>query len=241
MTFHPHISNNIDETIAECAQAVVTQLDDAIAKRGIARFSLAGGNTPRRLYRHLAEHYRQAIDWSRIEFYFGDERIVPLDHPDSNFLMASTTLFTPLGIPRQRIFPLVSGQNRDPQLDAEQYTRQLNSWASGRIPTFDLCLLGMGSDGHFASIFPDTPAEHERDRLVMVNPVKKINSHRLTLTFPVFEQARAVFFLVTGADKQEAVTRVKAGKQELPAELLTHLRDTKWFIDPDAAGHQVAT
>lgn len=241
MTFHPHISNNIDETIGECAAAVVKQLGDAIAKRGIARLSLAGGNTPRRLYHHLTEHYRQAIDWSRIEFYFGDERNVPLDHPDSNFLMANRALFIPMAIPRQHIFPLVSGQNRDPQLDAEQYTRQLSSWASGRIPTFDLCLLGMGSDGHFASIFPDTPAENERDRLVMVNPVEKINSHRLTLTFPVFEQARAVFFLVTGADKQEALARVKAGKQQLPAELLTHRRDAEWFIDPEAAGHQAGT
>lgn len=236
MRVQSHIFKNTDQTVTACAQAVVDTLADAIEARGIARIALAGGNTPRRLYHHISQHQRNSLDWSRVEFYFGDERNVPPDHPDSNYLMAQNALFLPLDIPRQHIYPLVSGQNHDPQLDADAYERNLTRWASGPVPCFDLCLLGMGSDGHFASIFPDTPAEHETRRLVMVNPVEKINTHRLTLTFPVFEQARNVYFLITGADKQPSFARILAGENQLPAESLCQRRTTDWFVDPAAAG-----
>lgn len=225
-----------EEVFAACADFLVDRLATAMRKRGIARIALAGGGTPRRLYQLLAQRYRDALDWQAVEFYFGDERNVPLDHPDSNFRMARLALFDPLGIQPHRTFPMVSEQQRDPKRDADAYEATLRRWSAGAVPRFDVALLGLGSDGHFASLFPDTPALAERERLVVVNPVAKLHGHRLTLTFPVFEAAREVVFLVLGANKRRAFTRIREGKTERPAERLAAERTTHWFVDHAAAG-----
>jgi len=232
--FHP--SEHAEAAFAACADFLVARLTEAIQLRGVARIALAGGGTPRRLYQMLAHRYRDALDWQRVEFYFGDERNVPLDHPDSNFRMARLALFEPLRIPPHHTFPMISDQQRDPERDAEAYEATLRSWAAGRVPHFDIALLGLGSDGHFASLFPHTPALSERERLAVVNPVAKLHGHRLTLTFPVFEAAREVVFLVLGADKQAALERIRDGKRELPAEVLAGERTTHWFVDQGALG-----
>jgi 6-phosphogluconolactonase len=99
------------------------------------------------------------------------------------------------------------------------------------VPRFDITLLGMGDDGHFASLFPDSPALNVRDRLVVVNSVEKLHCHRLTLTFPVFEQARDVIFLVVGEHKRPAIKRIREGRTDLPAERLASIRPTEWFLD----------
>ena len=232
--YHP--SETPEATFASCADCLVDQLAAAIRARGVARIALAGGSTPRRLYQLLASDYRDALEWQRVEFYFGDERNVPLDHPDSNFRMARQALFEPLGILPHRTFPMISDQQRDPERDARAYEDTLKSWSAGRVPRFDVALLGLGSDGHFASLFPDTPALSERTRLAVVNPVPKLHGHRLTLTFPVFEAAREVLFLVTGADKHAALARIREGQTELPAECLAGKRPTRWFVDRGAYG-----
>ena len=232
--FHP--SDHPEATFATCADWLVERLAAAIRTRGVARIALAGGSTPRRLYQLLADRYRGALEWQRVEFYFGDERNVPLDHPDSNFRMARIALFEPLGIQPHRTFPMISDQQRDPERDAEAYEDILRRWTAGRVPRFDVALLGLGSDGHFASLFPDTPALAERKRLAVVNPVAKLHGHRLTLTFPVFEAARDVVFLVTGADKQAALARIREGHDQLPAETLASKRPTRWFVDQAAYG-----
>ena len=231
-----HTSEHPEATFAACADWLVDRLGAAIKARGVARIALAGGSTPRRLYQLLAEKYREALEWPRVEFYFGDERNVPPDHPDSNFRMARLALFEPLGIQPHRVFPMISDQQRDPERDAEAYEDLLRRWTAGDVPRFDVTLLGLGSDGHFASLFPDTAALAERERLAVVNPVAKLHGHRLTLTFPVFEAARDVVFLVTGADKQVALARVREGRDELPAERLSTMRPTSWFVDQAAYG-----
>jgi len=231
-----HCSDTADETFDACARHLAERLARAVGERGLARIALAGGSTPRRLYRLLAERYRTAVPWDRVEFYFGDERNVPMDHPDSNFLMARRALFEPLGIPPQHTFPMISDHQADPEGDARDYEATLRRWAAGSVPRFDVTLLGMGEDGHFASLFPDSPAINVRDRLVTVNPVEKLHSHRLTLTFPVFEQAREVVFLVIGEDKRQALRRIREGRHDLPAERLATSRPTDWFVDRGSFG-----
>ncbi|WP_372591546.1 6-phosphogluconolactonase [Guyparkeria sp.] len=231
-----HCSETASETFSACAAFLAERLAEAIRERGVARMALAGGSTPRRLYLTLAEHFHDALPWDRVEFYFGDERNVPMDHPKSNFLMARQALFEPLGIPPHHTFPMVSDHQSDPERDARAYEATLHRWAASSVPRFDVALLGMGEDGHFASLFPDTPALNERHRLVTVNPVEKLHCHRLTLTAPVFEQARDVVFLVIGAEKRPAVARIREGYTDLPAERLAAGRPTDWFVDRSSFG-----
>lgn len=231
MDMNIDIAATPEDVVQRCARHVISQLQEALDARGVARIALAGGTTPRRLYAELAQNHANDIDWSSVEFYFGDERNVPLDHPDSNFRMANESLFTPLGIAPRRLFPIISPQQRDPEYDAENYERQLRTWSSGPVPTLDIALLGMGEDGHFASLFPDTLALNEQERLVVVNPVPKLHAHRLTMTFPMFEAARSVCFLVTGANKHEAFSALKEEGPDTPAHRLIQCRATDWFVD----------
>ncbi len=222
------------ETLAElmpaCADAVCVALTTAIEARGVARIALSGGSTPAALYDELANR-PQALDWARVEFYFGDERSVPQDHPDSNFRLAQQRLFTPLGIAAAQTFPLISAPPRALHEEADRYAALLGSWANAEAPVFDLVLNGMGDDGHFASLFPHTPALDERQRWVVANPVERLKTERITLTYPVFEAARRVFFLVAGAAKHPAFTAIKRHDCTLPAARLVRARPTEWFID----------
>ncbi|MGC9457757.1 MAG: 6-phosphogluconolactonase [Halothiobacillaceae bacterium] len=229
-----HVSPSPDDTAQSCAAHLLEGLAQAIDSRDIARIALAGGRTPRMLYHHLVQAHRDALDWSRVEFYFGDERIVPLDHPESNFRMAQESLFSGLGVHNHQLFPMISGERHDPQQEADRYESLLRRWASQRVPQLDIALLGMGSDGHFASLFPGTPALDETDRLVVVNPVEKLHGSRLTMTFPMFLAARSVMFLVTGQDKAPALRAVLAGDSALPAGQLMNQRDADWFVDEAA-------
>jgi len=231
MDMNIDIADTPESVVQRCARYVVEQLQAALDARGIARIALAGGLTPRRLYAELASNHARNLDWSNVEFYFGDERNVPLDHPDSNFRMVNESLFQPLGIAPRRIFPIISPQQRDPEYDAENYERQLRAWSSGPVPVLDLALLGMGEDGHFASVFPDTRAVEEQEHLVVVNPVPKLHAHRLTLTFPMFEAARSICFLVIGDNKHDAFDSVRQATADTPTLRLTKARPTDWFID----------
>lgn len=232
------IADTPEAVVQHCARYIVDKLQAALDARGIGRIALAGGRTPRRLYAELASSHANALDWSSVEFYFGDERNVPLDHPDSNFRMVNENLFLPLGIAPRRIFPMVSPQQRDPEHDAENYERQLRAWSSGPVPILDLALLGMGEDGHFASLFPETEALEEQEHLVVVNPVAKLHSHRLTLTFPVFEAARSVCFLVIGVNKHETFVSIQQQQGDTPTLRLARTRPTDWFVDRACAEGQ---
>lgn len=227
---HLHCVNTPADLMPVCATAVCAVLAEAINTRGVARIALAGGNTPAALYDELARQ-PQSLDWAKVEFYFGDERSVPQDHPDSNFRLAHRHLLAPLSIDPARVFPLVSNPPHALPTEASRYSTLLARFAEHGVPVFDLVLNGMGDDGHFASLFPDTPALSERHEWVVVNPVTRLATERLTLTFPVFEAARRVFFLVTGQNKHAAFAAIDQPDSPLPSARLARARPTDWFVD----------
>jgi 6-phosphogluconolactonase len=227
-----HAYPTSSQALAGCAAFMATKIAQAIVQRGVARIALAGGNTPKALYALLAHPpLADLIDWRCVEFYFGDERAVPQTHPDSNYRMAQTHLFTPLGIKPSQIFPMISHPMQPLGIEATRYQHELERWAAGGLPVFDFILNGMGDDGHFASLFPATPALAEQNHWVVANPVPQQQTERLTLTYPVFEAARTVCFLVIGSAKHPAFSALTQTDNPSPAARLVQNRRTDWFVD----------
>lgn len=228
----------------EAARRFVAAGRQAIADRGHFAVVLAGGSTPAGLYRLLAAPpYRDQVDWSRTYVYFGDERCVPPDHPDSNYRMARETLLDVAPIPAGNVFRMAG--ELSPDEAARRYAALLRrnfSLRGGARPRFDLILLGMGDDGHTASLFPGMPALAEARRLVVGSDVPgyvRPAVSRVTLTYPVLNAARGVLFLVAGANKVAAVAAVLAGPE--PPEPLPARRARPrqgrltWLLDAAAA------
>ena len=204
------------------------------------RFSVAlsGGSTPKELYRLLASaSVRERIDWARVYFFFSDERCVPPDSPESNYRMADETLLTPLEVPDSNIFRW-HGEEK-PEKAAADYEFEIKSFFRSDMPVFDLVLLGMGSDGHTASLFPHSPALHESESLAVSNWVEKLNSFRLTFTYRLINNAANVMFLVAGKDKAEVLARVLRGEgrvEELPSRgVQPEDGNLIWAVDASAA------
>jgi 6-phosphogluconolactonase len=195
--------------------------------------ALAGGSTPKALYELLATGYRDALDWSMVHAFFGDERTVPPDHEDSNYRMAREALLSrvPVGsVHRMR-------GELPPREAAALYEEELRSFF-GDEPDFDLVLLGIGEDGHTASLFPRTPALDVRDRWVVENPVEKLRTTRITLTLPAINGAREVVFLVAGEGKAGALREILEGDadpSEYPAKLVQPTSVPIWMVDRAAA------
>jgi 6-phosphogluconolactonase len=182
---------------------------EAIAARGACWIALAGGRTPRAVYQQLAEAGTPAIDWTRVHVAFGDERVVPPDHADSNYGMATAALFDRVPLPAPQIHR-VEGERGDAAGAADAYAAALLrafALAPGAWPVLDLVLLGVGPDGHTASLFPHAPALAVVDRLATAATAPSAPTSRVTLTYPVLNAARAVVILVSGADKADAVAR----------------------------------
>src|ERR1043166_580028 len=201
--------------VADAADFVITLARKSIAERNEFRIALSGGNTPRPVYAALA---KSNLPWERILFTFGDERCVPPDDAQSNYRMANESLFAPANIPEKSIVRMRG--EIDPQIAAQEYQDQLDLLATQRgekIYQHDLILLGLGDDGHTASLFPGTPALEETKRRVVANFVPKFNSWRLTFTLPLINQARHVCFLVGAAKHAELIDRVINGDQQYPA------------------------
>ena len=189
------------------AGQIRTGLAEAIAARGAAWIALAGGRTPRAVYERLAADGAPAIDWRRVHVAFGDERLVPPDHADSNYGMARAALFDRVLLPASQIHR-IEGERGSAAEAADAYAADLArafGLAPDAWPVFDLVLLGMGPDGHTASLFPGTAALAVDDRLAAAARAPAPPLYRVTLTYPVLNAARAVILLVTGADKAEAV------------------------------------
>jgi 6-phosphogluconolactonase len=230
------------------ADEFVAQADRAVQSNGKFTVALAGGSTPKGMYRLLAELPPGKIAWDHVFVFFGDERHVPPDHPDSNFRMASEALLSKVHLPPQNIFR-VPAENPDAAAAAADYEGTLRNFfgvkdeasdgRTGAIPRFDLVLLGMGPDGHAASLFPYSPGLKEQSRWVIANRVEKFNSERITLTYPVLNGAACVMFLVSGAEKQDAlfqVLRGKAAPDEFPSQAVQPLNGKLiWMVD-QAAG-----
>lgn len=186
----------------EAARRVAESAAEATERRGRFVLVLAGGSTPKTLYGTLAaEPWRSKIAWDKTLIFFGDERCVPPDHPQSNYAMAVATLLSKVPIPKESVHRM-KGELSDAAAAAAAYEAEMRGALGGlETPAFDVVLLGMGPDGHTASLFPGTAALDLTDRWVAANHVPKLDAWRLTLTFPALAAARRVIFLVAGADK----------------------------------------
>ena len=207
---------------------------ESISERGSFVVALSGGSTPILLYKQLLS---ADLDWNGVSFYFGDERNVPPDEDASNFRSANRALFRPLRIREDRIFRWRT-ELETPEKVAQDYQDRLEDIGPG-LPRFDLIFLGMGSDGHTASLFPGTDALNERERFAVANRVPQLGSWRFTLTFPVINNARNVMLLVAGADKSETLHKVIEPAKDagvLPAQSVQPTKGGPiWFVDKAAA------
>ncbi len=203
--------------VTDGAAFILEQARRAIAERNEFRIALSGGNTPAPIYQRVAIE-AQDFPWTSVRFTFGDERCVPPDNPQSNFRMARENLFVPAGVPEQSIMRLRG--EIDPQMAAQEYEDELNALAAERgepMYRHDLILLGLGEDGHTASLFPGTTALDETTRRVAANFVPKLEARRLTFTLPLINDARHVLFLVGASKSPQLIERVLAGDQQFPA------------------------
>jgi 6-phosphogluconolactonase len=224
----------------EAARLIVEAALDSVRARGRFRIALAGGGTPRATYERLAAPpYRDRVPWDRTWIFFGDERAVGPDHPDSNYRMANAALLSHVPIPPQQVFR-IRGESEDVELAATEYARTLAEafeTRRGELPRFDVILLGLGVDGHTASLFPGSPALKEVFRTVAaVHAGAAAIPQRITLTLPVFTAAAHVIFLISGGEKAKAVKVALADDAAMPA---TMVRPTDgrllWLLDREAA------
>jgi 6-phosphogluconolactonase len=229
------------ELFHAAAEEVVAVAQNAIAERGRFTIALSGGSTPKNLFTLIAANASTSLPWNQIFFFWGDERHVPPDDPDSNYRMAKETMLSKLPVPTANIFP-IPAENPDAKAAAaayEQTVRKSFGVAAGEVPRFDLILLGMGPDGHTASLFPETDALQEKSRLVVANWVEKLNTSRITLTLPVLNAARNVVFLVSGADKATVLREVLEGSgpgEKFPSKLVRPSQGKLiWLVDRAAA------
>lgn len=239
---HPQPDLMVLPDAAQLAQEAVSKFDaaarSAIAERGKFAVALSGGNTPRIVYSLLASECRDTLDWQNIFIFFGDERHVPPDDPQSNYRMARESLLSRVPIPEENVFRVLAESPSDKA--AEDYENKLRSFfqlAPGALPRFDLIFLGLGEDGHTASLFPGSAAVSETSRLVVANWVEKFKTFRITLTFPVLNAAAQVVFLVAGAAKAGIVHEIFSNPNaSYPAELVRP-DDGKllWMLDHAAA------
>ena len=225
------------------ADAAVDHLLEILGERDTAFVALTGGSTAPLLYRQLAERHATSLDWDRIHFFLGDERVVPLDDEDSNYRQAEETLLDPLGVPenKRHPFPTEAGP---PEQVARGYEAVLRRVCGEGLPVLDLVLLGLGGDGHVASLFPGHESLEERTRWVIPTeaPDELAVKQRVTLTFPVLNAARAQYLLVAGASKRGAVqatlgdTLPTGWSERPPAARLDPAGPLCWFLDQAAAG-----
>ncbi|GAB4316033.1 MAG: hypothetical protein Kow0074_03890 [Candidatus Zixiibacteriota bacterium] len=230
-----------DDLARSCAARVAEIIQESVDARGRCRIALAGGSTPEMLYRRLAKH--DGVPWDRIDWFWGDERWVPHDHPDSNYRMAREALLESINVTADQIHPIPTSEDLTPEVAAEEYEttiRDVFGVGAGIVPQFDLVLLGLGSDGHTASLFPSVPLDLRDHRLVWGGYVAEQNQPRVTLTPRVLNAARHIVFLVTGEKKADmvAATLYPAWENRHPAARLEPCAGSvEWFLDKAAAEH----
>lgn len=236
------IYTNSVELTAAAATEFAGLAARAVAANNRFTVALSGGSTPRSLYSLLAtdESLRAKIPWPETHFFWGDERNVPPDNSENNYHMASEALLSKVPVPAENIHRMKS-ENPDPAAAAAEYEGELRGFfrlAAEALPRFDLVLLGMGPDGHTASLFPDTAALEANDRLVVANWVEKFKTNRLTMTLPVLNNAATVMFLVSGSEKAEVLRAVleNGATKKFPAQLIQPVAGRLlWLVDEAAA------
>lgn len=228
------IAADADELASRLAREIATAI---AAAPGRFALSLCGGSTPKRLYALLAQP-QLGIDWQKLHLFFGDERFVPFDDEDSNYKMVKDAMIAHVPIPAAQVHR-VPVDAATPTAAAALYAAHLQdfygaSQLASQRPLFDLSLLGLGADGHTASLFPGSPSLNEDRAWVVADLVSK-NEPRVSLTFPVIESSRRIVFLVAGAEKRESLARVLAGDKSLPATRLAGAANVAFCIDRAAA------
>ncbi len=233
---------------ADVAQAAARIFTDAVvqaaASQGVARIAISGGTTPKAMFGVLADPsqpFLESIPWDKLQLYWVDERCVPPDNTESNFRMTEEAMLSKVPLPPENIHRMEG--ELDPKEAASRYESVLRNTMrleGAELPVFDLVLLGMGDDGHTASLFPHTDALHEMSRLVVANHVLQKETWRITLTWPVINQGRQVAFLIEGAGKAEILGEVLTGPKDperLPSQLIRPANERiQFFLDEAAAG-----
>lgn len=218
--------------VHDAAVFILEHARKALAERGQFRIALSGGNTPRPVYTELARIARD-LQWHQVHFTFGDERCVPPDDPQSNFRMARECLFVLARVPEKSIARMRG--EIEPELAAQEYEERLDLLARERgesIYRHDLILLGVGDDGHTASLFPETAALDEKNRKVVANYVPRLESWRITFTFPLIAQARHICFLADANKNHALLEEVLAGDEQYPAARVAPIDgDLTWLLD----------
>lgn len=246
LTSEKIIASDTDELNKIAAAKFASIAREAIKKRGKFTVALAGGSTPKALYELLAsDKFRALVDWTRVFFFFGDERNVAPENAESNFRMAHENLLKPLNIAAANIFRWQT-ELENPEQIADDYERKIKEFfglSAGDFPRFDLVLLGMGEDGHTASLFPETLALGETVKIAVANRVEKLDATRLTLTFPAINNAANVIFLVAGEKKADVLQTVLTGEiqpEKFPSQTVKPRNGTLfWILDQAAARNLV--
>ena len=230
------ISENIDEVSDHFAHEIIQILDIGTEKINIA---LSGGSTPKSIFDFIAVNYKTKIDWNRINFFWGDERCVPPDHPDSNYLMTKEHLFSKININGKNIFR-IKGEN-DPEVEADNYSSVIiqNVPLQNKLPSFDIITLGLGEDGHTASIFPFILELFKSDKICAVAEHPATKQKRITLTGKVINNAKKIIFMVTGENKSEMIDNILNRRKGFEKHPASHVEPVNgeliWLLDKYAA------
>jgi len=211
------------------AEFFVAQLAETVA--------LSGGSTPKLMFQILAQQFRDDVPWEGIQFFWSDERHVPPDHPESNYRMANEALLSHVAVSANNIHRIHS-ENPNAADAAAEYEKTIIAVTKQPLPRLDLIFLGLGTDGHTASIFPGSEVLHETKHIVAAPYVEKFKSHRITMTLPLINNGSSVVFLVSGAEKAQIVKEVLEGEDKYPAQKVKPTQgELIWMLDKEAAAH----
>lgn len=236
------VSRSTEQAYTDAAALFLRLAEQSIAAHGLFTVALSGGSTPKKLYELLASPaWRDRILWSKIEFFWGDERYVLPDDPVSNFRMTQEVMLSKVAVPSERTHR-VPTEIEPPAAAAQMYEEEIKrvvATRSSAIPEFDLILLGLGTNGHTASLFPHQPGLHEKSKLVIGEYIEEVKMSRITMTVPLLNAAKDVLFVSLGTDKASVLKDVITGAydpERLPAQLVQpRPGNLTWLIDPPAA------
>ena len=231
------ILKSADDLARAAARHFVAKSLEAILNKGRFTVALSGGSTPKKLYELLAdptEPFRNQVPWEKIHFLWSDERHVPPDHSESNYRMTYEAMLSRVPVATDNVHR-IEGENPNAFDAAVKYEKTLKSVTGEALPQLDLILLGLGTDGHTASIFPGSEVLQETKRLVAAPWVEKLKSYRITMTLPVLNNGGSVVFLVSGDEKAEIVKEVIEGPERYPAQAVKPKGELLWLLDEAAA------
>ena len=239
------VCRDAQELNQRAAERFVRLAAEAVSATGRFAVALSGGSTPQALYSRLAsDQFQPLVAWSKVHLFWGDERCVPPDHPDSNYGMARVALLAQAPIPKENVYPIAT-EKGNAQSVAAEYEKTLRTFfglSEGQQPRFDLILLGLGEDGHTASLFPGTAALKETGRVVAANYVQKLATHRITLTVPAINHAANIVFLISGQSKALVLKKVLEGQHQpmrLPSQCIQPVEGKLLFMVDRAAGSEL--